>query len=368
MWNKAYDDLKLELGEDKLTWFKGPWLYAECYMYRRIREAMLLCKSPLSQYDPFEKAKLEAHELSLKSVCQLITSLCPLNYSDEKNKPDLMRHRFNICMEALLWANKNDLSLSSGNDVSSKVKNLVDLLESFKSNILCDHSDELWRFLNELKKKKLSSNGPVCIDIILDNCSIELASDLIISDFLLRNDFVDKITLHAKAYSWFISDVTKHDFDHLIRQLQSSNSLIINNFLKRLDSYMNVEQRLVLEHENPFWTSPYSFDKMEKISPELYTYFKQNSSLVFLKGDLNYRKLIGDLNWPFETPLANAIRGFRPTSLCAVRTLKSDIISNLDTNEATNENFALVKKQLGNSDKWMTTGDYGIIQFAQIEN
>lgn len=107
--------------------------------------------------------------------------------------------------KALLWSNKNDLSLSSGNDVSSKVKNLIDLLESFEDCILSDHSTELWNHLNELKANR--ANKPVRIDIVLDNCGIELTSDLILCDFLLRNEFVDKIYLHAKAYYWFISGI-----------------------------------------------------------------------------------------------------------------------------------------------------------------
>ncbi len=94
------------------------------------------------------------------------------------------------------------MSLSSGEDVSSKVNNLVDLLGSFEDCILSDHSVELWDYL---KKCQIMDNKTKRIDIVLDNCSIELASDLILCDFLLRNNFVDQIYLHAKAYYWFIS-------------------------------------------------------------------------------------------------------------------------------------------------------------------
>jgi len=106
--------------------------------------------------------------------------------------------------KALLWSNKNDLSLSSGEDVSSKVNNLIDLLESFEDYILSDHSVELWNYLTECRNMTTTLKTKR-IDIVLDNCSIELASDLILCDFLLRNKFVDQICLHAKAYYWFIS-------------------------------------------------------------------------------------------------------------------------------------------------------------------
>lgn len=110
-------------------------------------------------------------------------------------------------LKALLWSNKNDLSLSSGEDVSSKTTNMIDLLESFEPCILSNHSIELWNFIKELKSNKASSGKPIRIDIVLDNCGIELASDLILCDFLLRNQFADNIYLHAKSFYWFISGI-----------------------------------------------------------------------------------------------------------------------------------------------------------------
>ena len=183
-------------------------------------------------------------------------------------------------MQAQLWSNKNDLSLSSGNDTSSKCHNLIDLLETFEDNILCNHIEELWKLLNELKSKR--SNKPIRIDIILDNCGIELASDLILCDFLLRYEFVDKIILHAKAFSWFISDVTRQDYDLLIRQFQSENSIYTNNFQQRLIKYQD-NKSLVVDHENNFWTLSHSFDQMKFVAPDLYSDL-QKSCLVILKG------------------------------------------------------------------------------------
>ena len=124
------------------------------------------------------------------------------------------------------------MSLSSGNDVSSKVKNLVELLDSFKENILCDHTQEMWSHLIQLKKSETSQSRRV--DVILDNCGIELAADLIFCDFLLRNQIVDVIHLHPKAYQWFVSDVCQWDFDHLMRLLSADNSLHTNKFYTRL--------------------------------------------------------------------------------------------------------------------------------------
>lgn len=261
--------------------------------------------------------------------------------------------------KAALWANKNDLSLSSGDDVSSKLHNLVEVLDSFRENILCDNTNDLWRFLLELKENKNGAKRR--IDIVLDNSSIELASDMLLVDFLLRNEFVDEIRLHGKNYYWFISDVTRHDFDIFLRSVGSSNSIVMNKFRQRFEAYID-SGKLVLDFSNSFWTTAYSFDEMSRVAPELYADLSQNSHLVILKGDLNYRKLLGDLNWPFETELRTAVRGFLPTNLCAIRTLKADLVAGLDTKS---DRYIKMKLSYPDTNKWMITGDYGLIQFVK---
>ena len=59
---------------------------------------------------------------------------------------------------------------------------------------------------------------------------------------------------------------------------------------------------------------------MATAAPELYEELS-DSKLVIFKGDLNYRKLVGDLDWPVQTSLSKALRGFRPAPLVALRTV-----------------------------------------------
>ena len=100
LWNNAYLELKDKVGEAHCTWFKGSWLFSECYLYRRIRECMLLNTSQMRHYDPFELAKVETHELSRLSISSLIRSLCPLDYVQvESMNLDVQRERFRVIVE-----------------------------------------------------------------------------------------------------------------------------------------------------------------------------------------------------------------------------------------------------------------------------
>jgi len=78
--------------------------------------------------------------------------------------------------------------------------------------------------------------------------------------------------------------------------------------------------------------------------------------------------LIGDLNWPYDTSLDIAVREFKPTNLCAVRTLKADLVANLDTDETRNENYRKLKEKYPTGNEWMNTGDYGVIQLLLVKN
>ena len=70
--------------------------------------------------------------------------------------------------------------------------------------------------------------------------------------------------------------------------------------------------------ENEFWTYPHSFNEMQEADPSLYSELS-SKSFLFFKGDLNYRKLIGDINWDFDTPFVTSLQGFTPAPLVALR-------------------------------------------------
>ena len=79
---------------------------------------------------------------------------------------------------------------------------------------------------------------------------------------------------------------------------------------------------------------------MEGVAPDLY-HSLLSAYLVIFKGDLNYRKLVGDHNWSYTERFSTALAGFEPTNVAALRTLKADLVAGLPpgaASRAQNEN------------------------------
>jgi len=101
-----------------------------------------------------------------------------------------------------------------------------------------------------------------------------------------------------------------------------------------------------------FWTSPYAFWEMPG---SLYDDLSQ-SDLVIVKGDMNYRRLLGDLHWQFDTRFEDIVSYF-PAPLLALRTLKSEVACGLKM-----EQIDMLKNK---ESDWLTNGKNGVIQFFQ---
>ncbi|NOG50235.1 MAG: DUF89 family protein [Chloroflexi bacterium] len=65
---------------------------------------------------------------------------------------------------------------------------------------------------------------------------------------------------------------------------------------------------------------------------ELHT-FMAGSPLTIVKGDANYRRVVGDARWPYVTPFHEVVAGAGIPVLC-LRTLKSDPIVGLQPGQA----------------------------------
>lgn len=244
-----------------------------------------------------------------------------------------------------LWGNRCDLSLSCG-DESLPDDTTVAAIEKLDEKILANQSKEIWTCLTSVPKPR--------IDIILDNAGFELFTDLVLADFLLRYDFASTVHLHVKAIPWFISDVTEFDLKRVLDRLVGHAKADVREFGARVHDYYE-KQQLILSPKEWFWTSPYEYEAMKRIAPNLYDDLSKSHLLIF-KGDLNYRKLLADINWNCKTKFAVALQSFQPTNVCALRTIKADLVCGVSPTVCQ----VLSEKNV----KWMETGENGLIQFA----
>ncbi|XP_022117258.2 damage-control phosphatase ARMT1 isoform X1 [Pieris rapae] len=220
----------------------------------------------------------------------------------------------------------------------------------------------------------------VMFDIVCDNSGYELFTDLCLAHFLIAQKVVQKVRFHVKKIPWFVSDVTPRDFKYVIGSCANGNykreippetkpepaegeapaeteppRVISADSLRQLgEQWEKFVQDGVFEVlSDDFWTSPHVYKDMKRYDPDLYRKL-QFATCVLFKGDLNYRKLLGEKNWNPMTGFEPALQGFMPAPVAALRTVKADLICGLPKGKA---------DQLNALDaKWMEKGDYGVIQ------
>jgi uncharacterized protein with ATP-grasp and redox domains len=338
---KFYNDyINAQMGvEGNVTFFSAIWLLSECYMYRRIREAFELTNK-LKDYDPFVKQKRDSYFQALPLITVLGQYL--LGYLEQSPKPT--KDEFIKLLKINLWGNKCDLSLTNG-EISSNMEDLFNL-DNLEPNILCDHSEKVWTVV--------STGNSTFIDVVFDNSGYEVFTDLCLADYLISKKLTSKIRFYVKTIPWFISDVMIHDFHWILGQLKTNPDESLRKLGEKWTNYVDNQTWILIEDD--FWTLPVDFSYMRNTKPLLYKKLAE-AKLVIFKGDLNYRKLFGERNWDPTTPIDEALQNFNPTKLCTLRTIKADIVCGLAQGVA--------EKMEGISEKWMETGDYGLIQFTE---
>ena len=100
---------------------------------------------------------------------------------------------------------------------------------------------------------------------------------------------------------------------------------------------------------HPFWCAPLSFRHLPAdLADEL-----SHATVAILKGDLNYRRLVGDRAWAPTTPFTE-LTAYFPAPVAALRTLKSDVAVGLSAD--------VVAKLDAAGTAWRTSGEHALIQ------
>ena len=81
-----------------------------------------------------------------------------------------------------------------------------------------------------------------------------------------------------------------------------------------------------------------------------------SSSIVFVKGDANYRRLLGERQWPLDTP-AKQVLSYWPVPVCALRTFKAEIGCGVSKEYASRAEAA--------DKRWLVSGKWGVVQLKE---
>ncbi|XP_025411541.1 protein-glutamate O-methyltransferase-like [Sipha flava] len=349
IWNKLLEDYSDEDGK-RPTWMFTNWLYCECYIHRRLFEAFET-SIYLKTYDPFYEQKMKglvSCEDAMKILGQFLINYFNKSEVEIKN----LREDLPKIIKCALWGNRCDLS-QTGGDAIAQTESPLKLVDSLQDLMLVDESSKAVDFLcNSLS----ITNDDKILDIILDNAGYELFTDLCLADYLVTYKFVNIVRFHGKAIPWFVSDVTNQDFITTIDYIANKSTCEgLKELGKRWESYMKSGQ-WKFECEQ-FWTLPFHFGQIKLLDIELYNKLSQ-SLLIISKGDLNYRKLVGDVFWEPTVPFSQAVGNFKPSKLIALRTLKSDITCGLPE--------GLAESISKNDPDWLKIGKYAVIHVDGI--
>ncbi|KAL4138156.1 hypothetical protein PRIC2_001663 [Phytophthora ramorum] len=321
------------------TWQNSPWFLVEQYMFHLV---LLLTDYYSTGFDPFHYSKVA--ELKGDTPWSLLQTAVEISAQEETTSQS-HRNQLKRFMMLCLWGNKAD---GTNEKVKSTMHVAGDSLVFDDDLVLVDHSDQVISFL-EQKARESGDAKSLGVEYINDNVGVELLLDLAMADHLLTHNWCGTVTLNVKAEPLYVSDVMPVDVDeHITEMQQSTRTPEVQALGKRLAEHVRKGQLLV--RSDTYWNRYTYFWEMPT---ELQTRLAQEATLVILKGDLNYRRLLSDRLWPPSTPVEEVVPYF-PTAFVAFRILKSIPVMGIPAN--------IVAKLEKEEPHWRLNGQHGTIQ------
>ncbi|TCO53650.1 damage-control phosphatase ARMT1 family protein [Actinocrispum wychmicini] len=259
-------------------WAKAPFLWAESYFYRRLLDAVDYFTTGVDPFAPFKTAELT--DPALADEYQWLAKDISLD----------------TAVTASLYGNQADLGfrlLTAGTD-------------PIHQHLVVDDTQavETW----------LADNAPSRVNVVLDNAGRELLADLVLTDHLLTSGLARAVVLHVKPHPYFVSDATCTDVHDCMRRLRG----LPGGCGDRLHEAAAAGRLTIRTH--PFHCAPLSFvDMPGDLAAGL------AEGLTVVKGDLNYRRLVGDRAWQPTSEFRQAVSYF-PGPVTVLRIVKSEVV------------------------------------------
>ncbi|WP_062212246.1 damage-control phosphatase ARMT1 family protein [Streptomyces sp. NBRC 109706] len=304
-------------------WLEVPFLWAESYFYRQLLARVdYFTPGPWQGLDPFGPAK--AAELASAAVDAELAALDEL-----VGRP--VEERRAALLGAALWGNRADLSFAADAAAGSG---------SGDAPLVADDQAALWSLLGRRAAAEVA--------YVADNAGRELIPDLVLIDHLLDEGGAARVTLHVKPWPYYVSDATTADVVAALRRLRDAPGRA-GAVGERLWAALATGRLAVGAH--PFFCAPLPYAAL----PDELRHELAGADLTIVKGDLNYRRLVGDRHWPATSPFADRTADF-PGPVAALRTLKSDVVVGLAPGTVTALDAT--------GRPWRTGGDHALVQVA----
>ncbi|MFJ9083732.1 damage-control phosphatase ARMT1 family protein [Streptomyces sp. NPDC102384] len=305
------------------SWFDAPFLWAESYFYRQLLDAVgYFTRGPwwgVDPFRPFKQAELDTPETDAE-----------LGAVDRLAEVSVAERERGLLLGAL-WGNRADLGFRVTADGDEP---------GADTQLVADDSDAYWAALPQ--------GGGATVSLVADNAGRELLADLLLVDHLLHSGRAARVIVQVKPYPYYVSDAMTADVVDCVRRLTRAGGAAAEAG-GRIWEAMGDGRLEVRAH--PFSCAPLPYADMPD---DLRAEFAA-TTLTVLKGDLNYRRLVGDRLWEPTASFAERV-AYWPTPVVALRTLKCDVIVGLE---------ASVRDALDASEphqKWRVSGAHALVQ------
>ena len=287
------------------NWHGCDWFFGETFAYRSLMEAVRYFETGR---DPFAPTKRE--EIASDALWTLLERAIDA-------EDDLV-----TLLGLAVWGNRIDLSYAPSREHGTTIN---------EDDLLDDDREAFVTLLDAIPH----------INMILDNFGTEFAMDLVLTDAMLKRD--KTVTLHLKAHPTFVSDAIVPDFWSMLAAMDEK----VPHLSSRLRD--NWEHGKLTLKSHPFWNSSYF---MWEIPSPLKKSLR--GSALIVKGDANYRRLVGDAIWETTVPFSEVL-AYVQVPVLALRVLKSEPVVGLPDGMA---------QRLDSIDEqWRLNGKRGVIQF-----
>lgn len=336
LWNGPWDQ-----GHYGVGWTEAPFLWAESYFYRRLlgatgyaadgaADAVTVRDGAWRGVDPF--APFKAAELADAAVEGQLAAFDTLASGSGAGGGASAQARTDALLLGALWGNRADLGF------------LITAAEHEGDRPLVADDREA---LHALLRASGARGGHLAL--VADNAGRELIPDLLLAAHLLETGRAATLALYVKPHPYYVSDAVTSDVLAALGRIAAGPGAAAAAG-NRLWAALG-EGRLEIRTD-PYFCSPLTYDAM----PEPLRAEFASAALTLVKGDLNYRRLVGDRHWAPTTPFAE-VTAYFPGPVAALRTLKSDVAVGLDP--------ATVAALDGSGERWRTSGEHALIQVRE---